>query len=693
MTTLYLDLETYSPVPLASGTHAYAEKAEVMLFAWAIDDGPVSVWDCTLDPEVPQALAGAMDDSNVLICAHNSQFDRTVLSHAIPSLCPPIHRWRDTMVRALAHSLPGALADLCDILKVPTDKAKDKAGKQLIQFFCKPRPATSTLRRATRATHPGRWADFVSYAGQDIEAMRIIDKRLPAWNYQGAELDLWHLDQRINDRGVCIDLELAKSAVRAVERAQKGLAKRTQELTVGAVQAATQRDAMLRHMLEVFGVHLPDMQQSTLQRRVEDPDLPQPVRELLAIRVQASTSSTAKYRKLLAATSTDGRLRGTLQFNGASRTGRWAGRLFQPQNLPRPALRQHQIDLGVEALKADADDLVFDNVMELTSSAIRGCIVAAPGKKLVIADLSSIESRMLAWLAGEDWKLRAFAELDAGTGHDLYAMACAKSFGITPETVMENKATGDGSMRQVGKVMELALGYEGGVGAFISFAAVYGIDLSDMAAKAAIPGHVRDEARRALEWTRQQRRSTHGLADEAWLVCESIKRMWRAAHPAVSSFWKELEEACRCAVMRPGVTFDCRRLRVRRDGAWLRIRLPSGRFLCYPSPQLDDAGKLSYMGVNQYSRKWSRLHTYGGKLVENVTQAASRDVLAQAMAGIEADGYAIVLSVHDELITETPDSNAYTVAHLAERMAMAPEWAAGLPLAAAGFETTRYRKD
>jgi DNA polymerase len=276
MTTLFLDLETFSTVPITNGTHAYAEGAEIMLFAYALDDGPVKVWDCTARPLMPDDLADALDDPAVILYAHNSHFDRTVLWHNGYRL--PRERWRDTMVKALAHSLPGSLGDLCDILKIPTDKAKDKAGRQLIQLFCKPRPATSKVRRATRETHPAEWAKFVEYAGLDIEAMRAIDKKLPAWNYQAGELALWHLDQAINDRGVMVDTDLAHAAIRAVERAQKVLAHRTNELTDGAVQAATQRDAMLRHLVAAYGIDLPDMQQSTLERRIADPDLPAELR-------------------------------------------------------------------------------------------------------------------------------------------------------------------------------------------------------------------------------------------------------------------------------------------------------------------------------------------------------------------------------------------------------------------------------
>ncbi|WP_236673850.1 DNA polymerase I [Ralstonia syzygii] len=695
MTTLWIDLETYSDVPINHGTHRYAERAEVMLFAWAIDDGPVSVWDRTADLVMPGELRKALENQAVELVAHNTGFDRTLLRVAMPYYGAVANRafdtavrWRDTMVKALAHSLPGSLGDLCEILKVPTDKAKDKAGKQLIHLFCKPRPATSKIHRATRETHPAEWARFVEYAALDIEAMRVIDKKLPSWNCQGDELALWHLDQQINDRGVAVDTDLANVAIQAVERAQKILASRTRELTDGAVQAATQRDALLRHLVEAYGIDLPDMQQSTLERRVGDPDLPPELRELLAIRLQASTTSTAKYKTLARAVSSDGRLRGTLQFNGASRTGRWAGRLFQPQNLRRPTLDQEDIDLGIEALKGDCEDLLFDDVMELTSNTIRGCIVAPTGKKLVVSDLSNIEGRGIAWLAGEKWKLQAFREFDAGIGPDLYKLAYARAFGISPDDV-------DKHMRQIGKVMELMLGYEGGVGAFLTGAATYGIDLDAMAEAAwpSIPRAVALDAESFLEWRHENKMGQFGLADKTFIVCDSLKRLWRAAHSATASFWKDLQEAACLAVQNPGVVYKCRSLRLRRDGAWLRVRLPSGRFLCYPSPQVDDGGKLSYLGINQYSRKWSRLKTYGGKLAENVTQAFARDVLTHNMPRIEGAGYQIVLTVHDEVICEAPDADQFNADHLSALLATNPSWAPDMPLAAGGFEAYRYRKD
>lgn len=679
------DTETYSEVPITNGTYAYAEKAEVMLWAFAFDDGPVWVWDRTSGLPIPAALKHAIEDENCIFVFHNAQFDRTVLRENGFDI--PLERIRCTMVKALSHSLPGSLDALCDIMQVPVDKAKDKAGRQLIQLFCKPRPANNKIHRATSETHPAEWQQFIAYAKSDIEAMRVIDKKLPAWNYRDAELALWHLDQRINERGVLMDVDLAGAAITAVDAEQKKLAKRTQDLTDGAVQAATQRDALLRHLVGEYGIDLPDMQQATLEKRIDDPDLPIELRELLGIRLQASTTSTAKYKRLMRGVNSDSRLRGTLQFNGASRTGRWAGRLFQPQNLPRPSLKQGEINAGIEALKAGCADLVFNNVMELTSSTIRGCIIAPPGKKLVVADLSNIEGRDQAWLAGERWKLDAFRAFDAGTGHDLYKLAYAKSFGVKPEDV-------DKDQRQVGKVQELALGYEGGVGAFLTFAEVYRIDLDKMAedAFAALPADVLEDASDSYAWTVKNKRPTFGLAPRTWIVCKAFTQSWRTAHSSIRSMWDGLDRAVRDAIDAPGLTFPVRMLKVRRDGSWLRIKLPSGRFLCYPMPKIEE-NKISYMGINQYSRKWSRLNTYGGKLFENVCQAVARDVMAHNMPAIEATGYRIVLTVHDEVITEAPDTDEYSAEHLSALLSANPPWAPDMPLAAGGFEAYRYRKD
>lgn len=284
------------------------------------------------------------------------------------------------------------------------------------------------------------------------------------------------------------------------------------------------------------------------------------------------------------------------------------------------------------------------SVMELCSSATRGCVIAPEGKKLVVADLSNIEGRVLAWLAGEQWKLQAFRDFDTiipgefdlkgepkRKGFDLYKLAYAKAFGISPADV-------DSEMRQIGKTMELALGYAGGVGAFITFSLAFNIDLERMAENAwdSIPPETLRDARDFMEWQISLGKTTFGLSEEAYIVCESFKRLWREAHPAISSWWKELEATCVRAICNPGETLTNRMHKIRRDGAWLRIMLPSGRYLCYPSPRVEENGNISYMGINQYSRQWSRLRTYGGKLVENITQGVARDVLAYSMPRIEA---------------------------------------------------------
>ena len=658
MTTFFGDTETYCETPLAHGLHRYAEKVEITIFAWALDDGPVEVIDCTRpgwEDKVKVALAAA-DAADEQVW-QNSAFDRTVLRHAW-GYEMPVERVVDTMVQALAHGLPGSLDKLCSVLGVPTDLAKDKAGKQLVQLFCKPRPQSSKVRRATRETHPVEWQRFLDYAGSDILSMREVRKRLPKWNYPGnqRERDLWVLDQKINDRGVAVDLALAEAAVRATDLAKKGLKAKTQELTgfdpeTGqGLESTTQRDAFLKYLLGEFGVDLPDMQKGTLERRLADENLPEPVKHLLRIRLMATVSSTAKYKTLLRGTSSDGRLRGTLQFCGAARTGRWAGRLFQPQNLMRPTLKQQAILDAIEAFLADCADLVYDNVMNTAANCTRGALTVGPGKKMVSSDLANIEGRFLAWLAGEEWKLRAFRDYDAGTGPDLYYVGASEVLNIPIDQV-----TADQRQAQ-GKVPELACGYQGAVGAFQAMARIYGLEMSDA---------------RALE----------------------IVKAWRKKNKHIVELWYETERAAIRAAEQPGLRVEAAggKLVFQRDGSWLRMRLPSGRCLCYPGVAVEE-GKLTYMGVNQYTRKWERLHTYGGKLIENATQGGARDVLAHNMAEAEAAGFPIILTCHDELVTEPIDSDQFTVDRLSSIMTTVPPWAQGLPLAAAGWEGARYQK-
>jgi DNA polymerase len=372
------------------------------------------------------------------------------------------------------------------------------------------------------------------------------------------------------------------------------------------------------------------------------------VRELLEIRQQASATSPAKYKVLINGTSSDGRLRGTLQYCGASRTGRWGGRLFQPQNLPRPTLKQERIDMGIAAMKADAEDLLFSNVSELCSSAVRGALVAEDGKKLVIADLSNIEGRVLAWLANEKWKINAFADFDKGIGHDLYKLAYARAFNLPVEKISKDD-------RQLGKVMELACGFGGGIGAFSKMGALYGVNLPE----------------------------------------ERVQELvvaWRKAHPATKAFWYQLESACVSAIVESGNMFSAGLLRVMHKNDWLQVRLPSGRYLSYPNAGIED-GRIVFDGTNQFTRKWEKTDTYHGRLVENAVQAVARDVLASGLLRAEAAGYRVCLHVHDEIIAEVPDTDEYSADGLSAIMSHNPGWTLGLPLAAAGFSSYRYRKE
>ena len=700
--TIHLDTETFSETPIKNGTYAYAENCEVMIVTYALDDAPVEAWDVTLDPEMPADLRYMLEEMDDEIVVHNEMFDRTVtrISKNI-KLDIPIKRWRCSMVRAMAHSLPGGLDKLCGIYGLSEADAKDKEGRQLVQLFCKPRPKNSGLRRATRLTHPEEWKRFIDYAKTDVHAMRILWNKMPEWNYRGVELEYHWLDQKINDRGFLVDTELAKAAIKAIDIAQAQLKEDAVEATDGAVQSLTKRDQLLCYLIESYGVDLPNLQKDTLERRLADPDLPDGLKELLRMRLQASASSTSKYKTLLKGVSSDGRMRGTIQFDGAGRTGRAAGRTFQPQNLPRPTLHADEIEFAIEVLKVSAAELFYDNVMKITSNAIRGCIIAPDGKKLAVADLANVEGRCLAWEAQEEWATQSYRDYDTVTGYDdegepirkgpdSYKLAYARAFGVPQHEVTK-------SQRAIGKVLELFMGYQGGVGAFITGAETYHIDLDAMAEAAypSIPRHVWEEVTGYHDWVVKKKMPTFGLSQRTFCVCDALKRMWRETRPRTCDLWDGIESAVRVAIRKPGNTFTYGRFKVQYANGWLRIQLPSGRALCYPSARVEegDRGQITYMGMDQYTRQWSRQKTYGGKLVENITQAVARDLLYHGMLLAERQGYAVILSVHDELITEIPEKGELSFEGLAACMSTVPAWAQGLPLAAAGFEGKRYRKD
>jgi DNA polymerase len=654
-----------------------------MLLAYAIDDGEPQIIDFTVSPIIPKGFFTAGE-----VWAHNSMFDRTVLAFNGYKL--DVTRWRDTMVQAYCHSLPGSLDELGEVLGLPVDRKKSKEGRDLVNLFCKPRPANSKLRRATRETHPEEWEKFKEYAKQDIVAMRECHKRMPKTNYpNGGELARWHLDQVINDRGFLVDLDLVNGALATVEKEKARLKDKTLVHTNGELESTTQRDKTLEYILAEYGISLPDLTKDTLERRLKDDDIPEGVKELLRIRLQAGSSSTSKYLALRKAVNSDGRCRGTIQFAGAKRTGRAAGRVFQPQNLPsRGLLEEAATEFGIEAIKGGFAPDLFDNTTHLLISAVRGVVVAPKGRKLVVADLSNIEGRKAAWFAGENWKLQAFIDFDQGKGHDLYNLAYSRAFNVPVESVTK-------AQRAIGKVLELFLAYEGGVGAFMTGAMTYGFDIEKLARDiwATLPEKQKAESLDYYNFCIKQKRPTHGLSREGFVTCDTLKRLWREANPNIAALWKKIQNSVVHAITNPGnVSHAGEHLSMLRQGAWLYIKLPSGRLLCYPSPRLDEHGKVSYMGDNPYTRKWSRINSYSGKFFENICQASARDVLYEAKPIAEKAGYQVVLHVHDELVTETPDTGGYTADGLSKIMSSDFGWTKGLPLAAAGFESYRYRK-
>lgn len=708
---LFLDLETASSVPIKAGAYRYAEGARILIQAYAIDDAPVVV-----EPFDANTLQALIDRADVVVAHNGGLFDRVQLARH--GVVIPVEKLHDTMAIAYQHSLPGSLDTLAGVFRLET--SKDKEGKRLIRLFCVPNKKGEF---ATPLTHSEDWQKFLAYAKTDIEVMRQLYRKIPKWNLTPFERRLWAADQAINDRGLGVDVTLAEAAIAAVDAAQVHLAERAADLTLGIVGSATQRDALLAYLNTVYDLGLKDLRGATVEKALERDDLPADLRELLVVRSQASTTSTAKYRALLDCVCADGRLRGLKQYCGASRTGRWAGRLWQPDNLPRSTIvgfkgeaLQEAIEAGITALKLGAADLLFGNVMELTSAALRGLIVPREGRTLAVADLSNIEGRVLAWLAGEQWKLEAFAR-----GEDLYKVTAGRILGKKPEDI------DDDERQQVGKVSELALGFQGGPGAFVTFATAYNIDIDKLAdrARETLPASVVEDSTKGWDWALEQQMDTRGLSRETWIGIDAIKRAWRAAHPKIARFWRDLEDAAREAIEHPGVRCPAGKVSFVRDGAWLRMMLPSGRSLCYPAPSIDPSAAkrtrldnaalavargvrpdgmsdkawqlalsregrsnvISFMGSNQFTRRFERISTYSGKLAENATQAVARDILAHGLVLAEERGFEPVMHVHDEIIAEN-----CTAAELAEVMSIVPDWAEGLPLAAKGFECKRYRK-
>lgn len=723
MSYLFLDFETFSEADLKKvGSYAYAEhpSTEVLICTYAFDDEPVRVWDCTDGSDMPGDLHRALrrlvkPNSRIKMVWHNgSMFDRLIMKHCW-GFDIPVSNTIDTMIWAFRHALPGSLDALCEVLGVSADNAKDKRGKALIQRFSKPTPKNYKIRRYTAETHPDEWALFIKYAVSDITAMREVFHKLPRWGNSEFEDRVLELDQLINDRGFKVDVALAEAAIAAVEKHKAQLQEEAQRKYGGSL---TGNDFLpiLRELAPAHRIH--NAQKSTLNDLLADDDLPDDARAIIEMRLGAASTASTKYNPLLLGRSSDDRRRGCIQYGGAKRTLRFAGKGFQPQNLARGYYHDDELDKGISALLKGRAHRRFD-VAKLTASTVRSCIIPEAGHKFVVADYSNVEGRGLAWLAGEDDLIEVFVN-----GVDVYKKLASTVFNVAYEAVTKDQ-------RQIAKAMVLGLGYAGGVGAFVTFAKNLGLDLNDMTCTldGTFPDHIWAATARGYEWARIQEakrpprpgekddRPSYILDKKVWRTCDALKRMYREANPAIVQFWRDIEDAAMAAIRNPGKEFTAgpRGVKFSRNvetdnngnkvaGWWLRMTLPSGRVMSYPgvglgvSKETDEDGKVTsnvrikYQGENQLTRQWGFQYTYSGKLVENCTQALCRDLLANALLNVEANGYPIVLHVHDEIICETPDLPEYNVAELERLMCKLPEWAEGFPLVAEGQELKRYAK-
>ncbi len=694
MIKAFMDIECYSPTPITCGTHKYAEKAELLLWGYAVHPHMARVWDVASGAPMPDSLKWVLDQArqgNAMLIWHNGMMFDTVVLEKLGYLDGvPLRAHWDTMVQAYQHGLPGSLADLGRVLGLREDEAKDKDGARLVQKFCKPAPKNHKVERYTEANAPSDWGRFVNYCLQDVKALEAIFMRLPRFNVRLDERDAQMVDAAINRRGFRIDLDLAQAAMNLDVENKARLRRTTAEKTDGEVTAATQRDRLRDYILRNYGLNLEDMRKASVERALESGDLPAPVAELLSLRLATAKTSATKYKKTVDATSSDGRLRGCLQFRGAMRTGRFAGRIFQPQNMARPAYKEAGVELGIKSLKDGTAAWLYEGEeAKLLSSCLRGLVIADPGKLFVVNDWSNVEGRGLAWLAGESWKLQAFRDFDAGHGHDLYKMTYGKTFGIDPEDVTKPQ-------RQMGKVLELALGYGGGAGALVTFALGFGMDLDKLADD--IYGAVDPEFVKAsqdsYDWFVKQG-MTRGLTKRVFMALDAVKRAWRAANPNIVSFWSNLGKAVTSVLMGETQRATTNRLTVSKDRVWLLIELPSGRKLSYAQARAEQAGmdSFTYLGVNQKTRKWERLESYSSKCVENVVQGMCCDLLTNSLVRLERLGIPPVMHVHDEIVCEVPAEKAdQSYLTMVDVMTHPGDTYEGLPLAVDGFIGDRYKK-
>ncbi len=657
MEHLSIDIETKSSVAISkAGMYKYAQSEDfgILLFAYQEDEGPVEVVDLAQGDRIPPHILVALEDLHITKHAYNAAFEWYCLNRA--GYATPLSQWRCTMAHSLYCGYPAGLADTGAAIGLPQDKRKMAVGKALIKYFCTPcKPTKSNGGRTWNLPHhaPEKWELFKDYCKRDVEAEHAILKRLTPFPMPEDEERLWRMTMEMDAFGVRVDDALIKGAL-AIDGASKAWLIEEARRMTGVDNPNS--DTQLHGWLEGRGVPLPNMQKATIAETLKRQDIPDDVRRVLGIRQQTGKTSISKYTALDTAEGSDGRVRGLTQYYGANRTGRWAGRLVQPQNLPRTYLETLDYARGLVRDKDyDGLRLVYGDVPDTLSQLIRTVFIPSDGHKLVVADFSAIEARVIAWLAGEQWVNEVFA-----THGRIYEATASQMFGVPVERIVKGNPEYD--LRQKGKVATLALGYQGWIPALIQMGA------KDM-----------------------------GLTEEEM---QDIARRWRRANPRICDLWQATGQAAIAAIrtVQPQVTH---RLRFALEGdivygqCFLTIRLPSGRKLYYPKPFLheNDRGELAphYYGLMKGTKKWGPISTYGGKLTENIVQAIARDCLAETLKRIDARGLQVVFHVHDEVVIDAPMDVG--VEEICGLMAEPIPWAPGLVLKGAGFEGMYYKKD
>lgn len=656
---LGIDIETFSSVDIKNGAYAYSEAPdfEVLLISYKFsDENDIVCLDLTAPDESDhRRFWDALSDPAVIKTAYNANFERTCLAKHTGQKMPP-EQWRCTMILAVQLGLPRALENVGPALGLSEEEQKKKTGKALIQYFCKPcKPTRANGGRTknTRVNAPEKWELFKEYNVGDVAAEQAILERLKAFRPDDKEQALWSLDQVINDRGVLLDVDMAEKIVGFDTQRSAELMEESQELTGLSNPNSLQQ---LKPWLKEHGLPAESLRKDDVEDALQDPDLDGEVRRVLEIRQALGKTSVKKYQTMIDIAGPDDRARGIMQFYGGH-TGRWAGRSLQPQNLARNTMPDDELDAARDLVKMgdfEGLEMLFGEPAPIFSQLVRTAFIPSPGNRFVVSDFSAIEARVIAWLAGEDWRLEVFRN-----DGDIYCESASRIYHVP---VVKHGINGE--LRQRGKVAELALGYGGSVGAM-------------------------------------KQMDTTGSVPEEEMA--GIVQQWRRESPAIVRMWKECQNAAvavisgrqprRVIKSLQDTTFYMERVA---GTPVLVIKLPSGRPISFWDPKIMDSEmgpRVTYMNQNQTTRKWERCETYGGKITENIVQSVARDCLAEKMTQLSAQGYDIVFHVHDEMILDVPKEDTRAAELVDKIMAEPIEWAEGLPLKGGTYECDFYRKD